>query len=112
MTAKSLPNEYKLRSLDELLDADGAPASFCWFCSYGSSENVYVASAFGLLFRMLRLKSLSICPFVRSKYFKLVVSCINSRGFDAFSLEDASGKLSCLQSEELLKVYKARKNWG
>ena len=101
MAAKSFPNEYKLASLDELLGEDGAPTSFHWFCSYQSSENVYVASAFGLLLGILRLKSFSICPFVKSKYFKSVVSCINSRGFDGTdSLEDASGKLSCLQNQK------------
>ena len=101
VTAESFPDEYKLASLDELLDEDGAPASFRWFCSYRSSENVYVASAFGLLLGILRLKSLSICPSVKSKYFKSVVSCINGRGFDGTdALEDASGKLSCLQSQE------------
>lgn len=101
MTAKCFPNEYKLASLSDLHGEDGAPASFHWFCSYQSSDNVYVALAFGLLLGILRLKSLSNCQFVMSKYFKSVVSSINFRGFDCTdSVEDVSGKLSYLQRQE------------
>ena len=100
LSAQTFPEEYKQVALENLRGKDGTTASFRWFCSHRSSENVYVASAFGLLLGILRLKSWSSCHFMKSDYFKAVVSSINSRGLQCNSLEDESGKLAQMQSRE------------
>lgn len=97
VSAKTFADEYKLVNLEDLRGEDGAQASFRWFCSYRSSKKVYVASAFGLLLGILRLKSWSRCEFIKSEYFTSAVSSLNSRGFGG--VEDASEKLARLQSQ-------------
>ena len=91
VSAKTFADEYKHVSLEDLRGEDGAQASFRWFCSHRSSEKVYVASAFGLLLGILRLKTWSNCEFIKSEYFKSAVSSLNSRGF--------GGKLAHSQSQ-------------
>ena len=91
VSAKTFADEYKHVSLEDLRGEDGAQASFRWFCSHRSSEKVYVASAFGLLLGILRLKTWSNCEFIKSEYFKSAVSSLNSRGF--------GGKLARSQSQ-------------
>ena len=100
VSAQTFPEEYKQVVLENLRGKDGTAASFRWFCSHRSSEKVYVASAFGLLLGILRLKSWTSCHFMNSDYFKAVVSSINSRGLHCNSLEDESGKLAQMQSQE------------
>ena len=100
VSAQTFPEEYKQVVLENLRGKDGTAASFHWLCSHRSSEKVHVASAFGLLLGILRLKSWSSCHFMKSDYFKAVVSSINCRGLHCSSLEDESRKLARTQSRE------------
>ena len=68
--------------LQDLRKEDGSPASSKWFSNNGWSEKVHVATAFGLLLTILRLKSLDSCPFLDTRYFKSVVSSINATAFN------------------------------
>ena len=77
-SAKLFTDEYWLVNLADLYGDGGVPASFCWFCSYRRSEKVHVASTFGLVLGILRLKSLEDCNSLKSDYFKALVSSINS----------------------------------
>ena len=81
-SAKLFPDEYRLVNLTDLYGDGGVPASFRWFCSYRRSEKVYVASTFGLVLGILRLKSLEDCHFFKSDYFKVLMSSINSFQFN------------------------------
>ena len=78
-SANLFPEEYKLVFLNDLRGQDGAQVSFCWFCSFRSSEKVYVASAFGLLLGILHLKSWSNCQFMKSDYIHCLISVLNAR---------------------------------
>lgn len=77
-SAKLFSDEYRLVNLADLYGDGGVPASFRWFCSYRRSEKVHVASTFGLVLGILRLKSLEDCHFLKSDHFKALVSSINS----------------------------------
>lgn len=79
-SANLFPEEYKLVFLNDLRGEDGAQASFRWFCPFRSSEKVYVASAFGLLLGILRLKSWTNCLFMKSDYIHCLISVLNARG--------------------------------
>ena len=79
-SANLFPEEYKLVFLNDLRGEDGAQVSFRWFCSFRSSEKVCVASAFGLLLGILRLKSWSNCQFMKSDYIHCLISVLNARG--------------------------------
>lgn len=79
-SANLFPEECKLVLLNDLRGEDGAQVSFRWFCSFRSSEKVYVASAFGLLLGILRLKSWSNCQFMKSDYIHCLISVLNARG--------------------------------
>ena len=94
VSAKAFPKEYKQVAIGNL------QPSFRWFCSHRSSKKVHVASAFGLLLRILRSKSWLSCQFMKSDYFKVVISSINSHGLHCNSLEDVNGKLAKMQSQE------------
>jgi len=110
VSAKVFPEEYKQVALGNLRGNDGTLASFRWFCSHRSSEKVHVASAFGVLLGILRLKSWSNCHFMKSDYFKAVVSSINSRGLHCNSLVDERGKLAQMQSQEGVLDSEPRKH--
>lgn len=47
-----------------------------------ASDKVHVATAFGLILGILRLKTLEDCPFIKSQYFESVVSLLNAKAFD------------------------------
>ena len=66
-TAKLFHEEYALVSFEDLRGKDGVPASSKWFHSKGlRSDKVHVATAFGLILGILRLKALEDCPFIKS----------------------------------------------
>ena len=57
--AQVFPDEYRQIALDDLVGCDGFPAPASWFsASSRRAENVYVASAFGLVVGILRQKTL------------------------------------------------------
>lgn len=82
-TAKLFHGEYALVLFEDLRGKDGVPASSKWFHSKGlQSDEVRVATAFGLILGILRLKTLEDCPFIKSQYFESVVSLLNAKAFD------------------------------
>ena len=82
-TAKLFHEEYALVSFEDLRGKDGVPASSKWFHSKGlRSDKVHVATAFGLILGILRLRALEDCPFIKSRYFESVVSLLNAKAFD------------------------------
>ena len=82
-TAKLFHEEYALVSFEDLRGKDGVPASSKWFHSKGlRSDKVHVATTFGLILGILRLKTLQDCPFIKSRYFESVVSLLNAKTFD------------------------------
>jgi len=88
-TAKLFHGEYALVSFEDLRGKDGVPASSKWFHSKGlRSDKVHVATTFGLILGILRLKTLEDCPFIKSQYFESVVSLLNAKAFD-FDLESS-----------------------
>lgn len=84
--------------LNDLRGDDGAQASFRWFCPFRSSEKVYVASEFGLLLGILRLKSWSNNQFMKSDYIRCLISGLNTRGFES-NVGDPSENIVSLQSQ-------------
>lgn len=72
-TAKLFPAHYQHVNFDDLYGENGSPASFKWFCSHRRSEKVYVATPFGLLLGILRLKNFEECPFIQTEAFKTAV---------------------------------------
>ena len=83
--AQVFPDEYRQIALDDLVGCDGFPAPASWFsASSRRAENVYVASAFGLVVGILRQKTLD-APFFQTEDFQLIRAWIN--GFNFVSLE-------------------------
>ena len=98
-TAKLFHEEYALVSFEDLRGKDGVPASSKWFHSKGlRSDKVHVATAFGLILGILRLKTLEDCPFIKSRYFDSVVSLLNAKAFD-LDLESSTA-----ETPELIKL--------
>lgn len=65
--AKLFKEEYALVPFQDLRGKDRVPASSKWFGSKGlPSDKVRVASAFGLLTGILRLRALENCAFIKS----------------------------------------------
>ena len=93
-TAKLFPSEYACVRLADLRGEDGFPACSKWFSAKGYSENVFVATAFGILLGVLRLKSLDRSSFIRTRYFLSLVCLVNT---NAFGYNDAQ-KTSKLDS--------------
>ena len=83
--AQVFPDEYRQIALDDLLGCDGFPAPASWFSAASRrAENVYVASAFGLVVELLRQKTLD-APFFQTEDFQLISAWING-----FSLSGAA----------------------
>lgn len=82
-SALEFPEEYKLVSLADLRAKDGSQASSRWFCFSRSIGKVYVATAFGVLLGILRLRSWTTCQFFHSEQLKSIVCDLNSRGLEA-----------------------------
>lgn len=80
-TAKLFPSEYACVRLADLRGEDGFPARSKWFSAKGYAEDVFVATAFGILLCILRLKSLERCPFIRTRYFLSLVCFVNTNAF-------------------------------
>ena len=98
-TAKLFHEEYALVSFEDLRGKDRVPASSKWFHSKGlRSDKVHVATAFGLILGILRLKTLEDCPFIKSRYFDSVVSLLNAKAFD-LDLESSTA-----ETPELIKL--------
>ena len=101
--AQVFPVEYRQIALDDLVGCDGFPAPASWFsASSRRAENVYVASAFGLVVGILRQKTLD-APFFQTEDFQLIRAWIN--GFNFVSLE-----LHPQVSRQLLLLLRARQN--
>lgn len=100
-SANLFPEEYKLVFLNDLRGEDGAQASFRWFCPFQSSEKVYMASAFGLLLGILRLKSWSNCLFMKSDYIHCLISVLNARGLEC-KVGDPSKNIASQQTQDAL----------
>ena len=101
--AQVFPDEYRQIALDDLVGCDGFPAPASWFsASSRRAENVYVASAFGLVVGILRQKTLD-APFFQTEDFQLIRAWIN--GFNFVSLE-----LHPQVSRQLLLPLRARQN--
>ena len=105
-SAKLFSNEYALIRLQDLRGEDGSPASSKWFSNNGWSEKVHVATAFGLLLGILRLKSLDSCPFLDTRYFQSVVSTINATAFNYQNYACSSHERGCsgTESPELVRL--------
>jgi len=90
-------------ALDDLVGCDGFPAPASWFSAASRrAENVYVASAFGLVVGILCQKALD-SPFFQREDFQLIRAWIN--GFNLVSLE-----LHPQVSRQLLPPLQARQN--
>ena len=100
--AKAFPDEYKRVKLEELRDENGNHAFKRWFNNHHRSEEVFVASAFGLVAALLRGKSLHKLSFLKSVYFQEFVEALNKRGFSS-SVEN---ELSACREE--VNRYKTR----
>ena len=81
-SAKLFSDEYQFVDLSNLCGDGGVPASYLWFSSFRRTEKVHVSTAFGLLLGILRQRTLEDCPFIRSDYFKALMSSINSFEFN------------------------------
>lgn len=81
-SAKLFSDEYQFVDLSNLRGDGGVPASYLWFSSFRRTEKVHVSTAFGLLLGILRQRTLEDCPFIRSDYFKALMSSINSFEFN------------------------------
>ena len=105
-TAKLFPSEYACVRLADLRGEDGFPARSKWFSAKGYSEEVFVATAFGILLGILRLKSLERCPFIRTKYFCSLVCFVNTNafGFNDINAQDNSPVESGEAEVKRLKV--------
>jgi len=96
-SARYFEDEYRAVNLEDLVDEHGAPASFKWFSNFCKSGKVYVATPFGLLLGILRLKSLEQCEFLRTDVFTSLVTEINSRGFGALSSKTEADEVAHLK---------------
>ena len=92
--AHVFPDEYWQIALDDLVGCDGFPAPASWFsASSRRAENVYVASAFGLVVGILRQKTLD-APFFQTDDFQLIRAWINGSNFVSLELHpQVSGQL-------------------
>ena len=81
-SAKLFADEYQFVDLSNLRGNEGVPASYSWFSSFRRTEKVHIATTFGLLLGILRQRTLEDCPFIRSDYFKALMSSINSFEFN------------------------------
>ena len=100
-TAKLFPSEYACVRLADLRGEDGFPARSKWFSAKGYAEDVFVATAFGILLGILRLKSLERCSFVRTRYFLSLVCFVNT---NAFGLSVAQNISNSLEGSDEAKV--------
>lgn len=100
-TAKLFHSEYACVRLADLRGEDGFPARSKWFSAKGHAEDVFVATAFGLLLGILRLKSLERCPFIQTRYFLSLVCSFNT---NAFGLSDAQNASNSLEGSDESKV--------
>ena len=84
-SALEFPEEYKFVTLGDLRAKDGSQVPSRWFCSTRNMQKVYVATTFGVLLGILRLKSWASCQFVYSEQFQSVVRDLNARGLESAS---------------------------
>jgi hypothetical protein len=89
--AKISPLGYQAVHLEDLVDNNGFSASFKWFSNFNKKGKVYVATPFGLLLGLLRLKSLDDCPFLKTETFASLVSQRSS----TFIEDKISSKIEC-----------------
>ena len=80
-TAKLFPSEYACVHLADLRGEDDFPARSKWFSAKEYVEDVFVATAFGILLGILRLKSLEKCSFIRTRYSLSLVCLVNTNAF-------------------------------
>ena len=81
--SKVFHEEYHHVVFEDLRDENGVIPPFKWFNAHHRPEKVYVASAFGLLVGLLRLKKLEDCAFLRTEEFACIKDAINARGLDS-----------------------------
>ena len=81
-SAKLFADEYQFIDLSNLCGDGGVPTSYSWFSSIRRTVKVHVDTAFGLLLGILRQRTLGDCPFIRSNFFKALMSSVNSFEFN------------------------------